>query len=340
MKAIIVKNNYTTYNAKVYGASQFAASCTAGQEQAAKACVRKWYGGEAAETVRLVTDQKEMKEIIDPAHFVIATGRDTYVFFFNEAVPKKAKSVSRKELLAIAVETEVLAPEADLPKAEITACNALHTLVTGRAVEARKAAETACHYAVLLGIKLKALKAATPHGGWEVLFTNGKTKKLAGGEVKPNPERSGFAFSSDTALNYIKAGEGALARPGLPAAAKKAILALASKEEVPDTLPAAASKALDKATAGATLRQLYIDLDIMRAPATAKSGMGGNKGKKEKTAPVNSEDDLWEVLAGHFEPVTLIVERGDLTQLSGPRLNELETLLRSWLDELKKISRK
>ena len=42
----------------------------------------------------------------------------------------------------------------------------------------------------------------------------------------------------------------------------------------------------------------------------------------------------------YFAPITSFVERGDLTQLVPKHLAELETLLRSYLDELKKISKK
>lgn len=127
-------------------------------------------------------------------------------------------------------------------------------------------------------------------------------------------------------------------RPGLPSAAKKLIEQLAAHEEVIETLTEAETSALDKATRGETLRQLYIDLGVMRAPATAKTGMGGNNPSKVKAT--STEDDLWEGLVDYFAPITKIVETGELTQLSPPRLAELETLLRGYLDEVKKISKK
>jgi hypothetical protein len=194
-------------------------------------------------------------------------------------------------------------------------------------VEARRAAESACHFAVLLGLKLAEVKRETAHGGWGALFGEGA-----------NAARAAFEFSKDTADRYIKAGEGAMNRPGLPSAAKRLITQLAAEPETPTDLTEAETKALDKATRGETLRQLYIDLGVMRAPVTQKSGTGGDKGKKVK--PPKTEDDLFEELVEYFAPITSFVERGDLTQLVPKHLAELETLLRSYLDELKKISKK
>jgi hypothetical protein len=230
-------------------------------------------------------------------------------------------------------ELEVLAPA---PVAEIASCNALHTLVTGRAAEARRIGETACHYAVLLGCKLKALKEATPHGGWLQLFSGRKLSDRA----PANSARAEFGFSPDTADRYMKAASGALNTPGLAVKAQKVILALASEEEIPDTLPEAAAQALDSATKGKTLRQLYIDLGVIRAGATEKSGMGGNKrNPAAPLKPYNEEEDLWETVVLSLKPVSEMIELGDLTKLAPPRLKELEDCLRGWLDALKKIGR-
>lgn len=240
---------------------------------------------------------------------------------------------------AITVTAEVLPPETEAPKAEIAACNALHTLVTGRAAEARRIGEMACYYAVLLGAKLNALKEATPHGGWEVLFTNGKAKKLKGGEVDSNPERSGFAFSSDTALNYMKAATGALKTPGLAAKARQEILTLAAAEEIPEELPEAAAKALDSATKGKTLRQLYIDLGVMRAPATAKRGQGGDKGKDEDKPTGDEATQIYRLLCEGLESVSNAIDAGDLGKLRPEQLRELEETLRGYLDKVRKLGR-
>lgn len=244
---------------------------------------------------------------------------------------------------AITVAAEVLPPEAAAPKAEIAACNALHTLVTGRAAEARRIGEMACYYAVLLGCKLRMLKEATPHGGWEALFASGARRLKSDGAAQSgtaNANRLAFEFSSQTAANYMKAAERALKTPGLPVKAQKLIRTLAAEDEIPETLPDDAAKALDSATKGQTLRQLYIDLGVMRAPVTAKSGMGGNKRDlTQKVAPRDDESETWETITLHLNPISELIQRGDLAHLGPAKLREMEECLRGYLDALKKIGR-
>lgn len=246
---------------------------------------------------------------------------------------------------AITVTAEVLAPEAAAPKAEIAACNALHTLVTGRAAEARKVAETACHYAVLLGAKLNTLKAATPHGGWLPLFSPRSRaavgRALPGGHLKDDQITHGakFGFSHDTADRYMKAAAGALKTPGLAAKARQEILTLAAAEEIPEELPEAAAKALDSATKGKTLRQLYIDLGVMRAPATAKRGQGGDKGKDEDKPTGDEATQIYRLLCEGLESVSNAIDAGDLGKLRPEQLRELEETLRGYLDKVRKLGR-
>lgn len=244
-----------------------------------------------------------------------------------------------KGAAAITVTAEVLAPETEAPRAEIAACNALHTMVTGRAAEARKVAETACHYAVLLGTKLNAMKAATPHGGWEALFASGARRLKSAGSEGANAARDTFAFSTETALRYMKAATGALKTPGLAAKARQEILTLAAAEEIPEELPEAAAKALDSATKGKTLRQLYIDLGVMRAPATAKRGQGGDKGKDEDKPTGDEATQIYRLLCEGLESVSNAIDAGDLGKLRPEQLRELEETLRGYLDKVRKLGR-
>lgn len=54
MKILLIRARYKpgTYTARILGKPGFQASCTAGDDQAAKAVVRKFYGEDAAEGVR------------------------------------------------------------------------------------------------------------------------------------------------------------------------------------------------------------------------------------------------------------------------------------------------
>lgn len=234
---------------------------------------------------------------------------------------------------AITVTAEVLPPEESRAtghgaRAEIAACNALHALVSGRAAEARRLAEATCHYAILLGCKLQTLKAATPHGAWESLFSTGA-----------NRSHDRFGFSVVTGKRYIRAAEGALACPGLAVHQRKRILALAARPEIPDELPEAEAQALDRATRGLTLRQLYIDLGVIRASPTEKTGMGGNK-RTEFHRPLVMADEVWSGILAALNSLDQTIRLGHLTLLGGQRLDEMEAVLRSLIDDLKKVSRK
>lgn len=239
---------------------------------------------------------------------------------------KQATGSSRA---ALAAPAEILPPEAPASQA-VAACNALHALVSGRAAEARRLAEQTCHYAVLLGCKLQQIKAATPHGEWEVMFPDGRAQM---------PNSLAFAFSRQTASNYIRAAEGALNCPGLAVHQKKRILALAARPEIPEELPEAEAEALDRATRGQTLRQLYIDLGVIRASPTEKTGMGGNK-RTEFHRPLVLADEVWNSILAALTSLDQTIRLGHLTLLGGQRLDEMEAVLRSMIDDIKKVSRK
>lgn len=216
---------------------------------------------------------------------------------------------------------------ATLTPPDIAGCNALHEEVQSYATQARWAAEVACYLAVLLGIRLRAIQQRTPHGQWQTLFEKSKTVTC-----------DRFDFSVETARRYMRAAEGALSRPGLSAAAKGRILrAAAGGALTSNALSDEDKAALDAATRGATLRQLYIDLGIIRAGATERWDMGGNKRTGPK--PFDEQLDLWETITTSLNPISSLAESGDLARLDGPRLTQLEQALRGLLDVLSQINR-
>lgn len=67
---ILVSYTSATYKAQIRSSFErglqpiYTATCTMGEEQAAKAVVRKYYGDAAAETVRQITDPAELQKHI------------------------------------------------------------------------------------------------------------------------------------------------------------------------------------------------------------------------------------------------------------------------------------
>lgn len=220
-----------------------------------------------------------------------------------------------------------------LARDEIEHCNRLHEMAGRMAEEARTTAERACHYAVVLGLRLKKLKAETPHGGWLSLFS-GRHSNSA--QIEKCAE---FAFSADTATRYIRAAEGALHRPGLPAAKRREIEELAAAPMLPERLESHHHEALDLATRGETLRQLYLDLGVIKASAAEKGGGGA----REKRAPGEDQlpehEEVFRAFVTLCNPLSKRVIRGDLARLRPERLRELQDLFQSYVDDCKKIGR-
>lgn len=158
----------------------------------------------------------------------------------------------------------------------ITEINQFHRRATGAADVARRASEEACHYALLAGTRLEQLRDSTPHGQWGNYFTDRRNPKLTANAAQID-ECAAFEFSSDTALKYMEAAKRIRAEQSMSGIAQKKLIAIADAPELDDTGRAF----LDKLTAGRTLRQLYLDLEIITAPAPKEKPE-----KPEKEEPV------------------------------------------------------
>lgn len=222
-----------------------------------------------------------------------------------------------------------------LARDEIEHCNRLHTMAGNLAEEARTTAERACHYAVVLGLRLARLKAETPHGEFAALFANPRTAGAA------NAQRvAHFRFSESTARNYIRAAEGALHRPGLPAAKRREIEDLASAPVMPERLESHHHAALDLATRGETLRQLYLDLGVIKAGAAEKGGGGARTGAgSDGPGPRPDHEEVFAAFAALCNPLSKRIIRGDLARLRPEQVRELQDLFQSYVDDCKKVGR-
>lgn len=230
----------------------------------------------------------------------------------------------------------------------IEECNRLHQLTERTADTAAKLTTTAAHLAVMLGLQLRALKAATPHGGWEILFGD------SGSKSEPR-----FRFTSRTARKYMSAAEGALERPGLSAKHRDLLLsvgasvgngdtsALADTDSVLDLqLTEEATEALGAATRGKTLRQLYLDLGIIKGdaiergrpdPATVDEDEDGTDDSDQELPPPTPEE-LWELLwISGIRDVEKFFLQKNHTLLSRERAEELEDALDGWLKDLRAL---
>lgn len=220
----------------------------------------------------------------------------------------------------------------------IAVCNQLHHVAGRHAESAREHAEKAAHYAVILGLRLEKLKTQTERGKWQPLF-------LSRGEDPKSVTCDRFAFSYETGQRYIRAAEGALARPGLPASARNSILAIAEKPHLGE-LEEPEFQALEKATRGETLRQLYLDLGIIRASATEKTptgptrkGQGTDTNEPDPGAdPERSfADDAYLGLAEPTRTLTRLLERGELALCETERVRDLAAIWRSFADDAETI---
>jgi hypothetical protein len=212
---------------------------------------------------------------------------------------------------------------------EIDEINALHDLAQADAQQAKQLAERACQNAVILGIKLETLKSRVPHGGWVPMF---KDEDGKGSQI-----RTRFVFGIRTAQKYMLAAQGALSRPGLPAAAKKRLLALAAPDaQVTDQH----YDDLSKATAGQTLRQLYLDLGIIRAGATETSGSGGyHPPKGERPPPPPEADLIWEEIVHPLRVIDQYISgHGRIAALDPARLAQVIDILAANLDVLRNLN--
>lgn len=200
---------------------------------------------------------------------------------------------------------EVLPPEGtSADSREIAAINGLHRRATGLAEEARSKAEEATHFALLCGTRLEALKASVPHGEWGTLFNDQRNPNVA-----HIGECATFEFSSFTARRYMEVAKRIRMDRSLSGRAQKTLTAIAHAPEIDDE----AREFLNKITKGQTLRQLYLDLDIITAPPAktkpAPEPPAGPKKSKEQALLEDAREQFftwresWEHLmqAGYLE---------------------------------------
>lgn len=149
--------------------------------------------------------------------------------------------------------------------------NQFHRRATGAAEAARRHSEEACHYALLAGTRLEQLRDSTPHGKWGAYFSDASTR-LIGSNATHNAGCVAFEFSSRTADRYMEAAKRIRMEQSMSGIAQKKLIAIADGPELDES----AREFLGKLTAGRSLRQLYLDLEIIHAPAP--------KEKPEKSA--------------------------------------------------------
>lgn len=137
--------------------------------------------------------------------------------------------------------------------------NALHREASYLADLARAVGSTATHKAILIGLKLSALKEATPHGQWESLFASGA--KRTG---KPNAKHDShlLEFDSRTACNYISVAAQMISQR-LTAEQSAALMELARRPDGGD-LGEAETSFLDELVPEKSLRQLYLSMGIIK----------------------------------------------------------------------------
>lgn len=215
---------------------------------------------------------------------------------------------------------EVLPPDTTAmhpaPIAEIATINRYHQRATSAADEARTKAEEASHFALLAGTLLEDLQISTAHGEWGKLFTDSGTR-LLGSNANHG---SHFDFSSRTALKYIEVAKRIRAEQSMSGIAQKKLAAIASAPEIDDD----AREFLSKLTKGQTLRQLYLDLDIITAPAKAKPEKPAQPriGKTEKQDRLEDAREMIQVWQDAWEKIVRDGYLDDLIPADLQRLKE------------------
>lgn len=205
-------------------------------------------------------------------------------------------------------------------RVDIQDINLLHHQATGAAEAARAKAEEAAHFALLAGTRLEQLREATPHGEWGTLFS---------GRKNPNSAQIGecaeFEFSQDTAARYIEVAKRIRLERGMSGKAQKQLATIASAPEIDDS----AREFLNKLTKGQTLRQLYLDLEVITAPAKADKPAKPEEAappvpairKSEKQAKLEDAREWFHVWREKFES---LVKIGALDDLDKPGLLEMK----------------
>ena len=221
-----------------------------------------------------------------------------------------------------AITIEVLPPETTTamhpaPIAEIATINRYHQRATSAADEARTKAEEASHFALLAGTLLEDLRATTPHGEWGKLFTDRRNLTSNAAQIG---QCAAFDFSSDAAARYIEVAKRIRAERSMSGLAQKKLSAIASAPEIDDD----AREFLSKLTKGQTLRQLYLDLDIITSPAKAKPEKPAQPriGKTEKQDRLEDAREMIQVWQDAWEKIVRDGYLDDLIPVDLQRLKE------------------
>lgn len=138
----------------------------------------------------------------------------------------------------------------------IPSINTLHAAATQLAEEARAKANAATQMALVIGLKLIALKANTPHGQWEKFF-KGAERRV--GKQSNDAHVRHLEFGIDTARRYIAVATEITARRLSPEQAQ-ALQHIAAS----DQLGQAEAALLEEITPPETLRQLYLQMGIVK----------------------------------------------------------------------------
>jgi hypothetical protein len=225
---------------------------------------------------------------------------------------------------------EVLPPDTTAmhpaPIAEIATINRYHQRATNAADEARSKAEEASHFALLAGTLLEDLQISTAHGEWGKLFTGREGRLL----TSNGNHGCHFDFSSETARKYIEVAKRIRAEQSMSGLAQKKLSAIASAPEITDD----AREFLSKLTKGQTLRQLYLDLDIITAPAPKEKPEKPEKPRIEKSEKQDRLEDAREYIFEWKEAWEKFVKRGHLDDLTPRDLEDLKEFQLSVRDRI------
>jgi hypothetical protein len=211
------------------------------------------------------------------------------------------------------------------PVAEIQTINRYHQAATSAADEARSKAEEASHFALLAGTLLEDLRASTPHGEWGKLFRDRRNLTANAAQIG---ECAAFDFSSDAAARYIEVAKRIRMERSMSGKAQKQLAAIASAPAIDDD----AREFLNNLTKGQTLRQLYLDLDIITAkpkePKAAKTPeVSPRIGKSEAQLRLEDAREAWFLWREQAEKM---IKRGQLEDLDKPGLEEMKEF-QGWL---------
>ena len=210
--------------------------------------------------------------------------------------------------------------------------NQFHRRATGAAEAARRHSEEACHYALLAGTRLEQLRDSTPHGQWGVYFTDRKNPLLTTNSAQ-NGQCAEFEFSQDTATRYMEAAKRIRMEQSMSGIAQKKLIAIADGPELDESGRAF----LSKLTAGRTLRQLYLDLQIIHAPAPKEKPEKTTAEiprvqKSQEQARLEEAREFFYVWREKFESLVKIGALDDLDRDGLLELKEFNAMVRDRLN--------